>query len=165
MIKSLSKKSSSGYTILEIIISIFILVLLFRIGQAGYSALILKKSLETTKKSVISDIRLAQEYASAGKATTGCSGLNGYSFISTSGSNSYYTINADCGPGTTIEIKKVYLSKLAKGINISSANVMFKVLGMGTYFPGGGNSATFILTQQTTLSSVNIVVTSGGEIQ
>jgi type IV fimbrial biogenesis protein FimT len=167
MIKFLPTKKSSGYTIIEIIISIFIIIILFSAAQAGYRVFILEKSLETAKSQIISDLRLAQSYAMSGKKPTGCSGLNGYNFT-TSISNNSYTITANCGgdtAGENVEIKTVELSKVAKGINIANnISLTFKIMGMGTNISAGA-SVFFDLNQQTTGYSRRITISSGGDIK
>jgi len=167
MIKYLPTKKSSGYTIIEIIISVFILIIIFSVAQAGYRVFILEKSLETAKSQIISDLRLAQGYAMSGKKPTGCSGLNGYNFTTYITSNSY-TITANCGDNTAgenVEIKTVELSRIAKGINIATdVNITFKIMGMGTNIPEG-TSVFFDLNQQTTGYTRRITISSGGDVQ
>lgn len=160
---NLSKSLNSGYTIIEVVISIFILILIFSVAQANYKQFTFNKTLDAVKSEMISDIKLAQEYALAGKTTTGCVGLNGYMF-STDVANNKYSIMANCA--TNIVIKEVSLAKLAKGVNISGSNtsILFKVLGGGTNIDAGGN-IVFQIIQQTTNDTRSITVSSGGDVK
>ena len=163
MVKHLPIQKSSGYTIIEIIISLFILIILFAVAQANYRQFILAKSLDAVKSRIISDVKLTQEYALAGKTTATCTGLNGYLF-STSVTNNNYTISADCT--TDVLIKTVKISDVAKGISFSGSgiSVLFKVLGGGTNITAGGN-VPITITQQTTGNTRIVTITSGGEVK
>lgn len=159
----LPKQTPSGYTIIEIIISLFIIIILFSVVQANYRQFILAKSLDSVVSQIISDIKLTQEYALAGKKPPLCTGLNGYIYA-TDVTNNKYVISADCE--TDITIKEIYLSKIAKGISFSGSNssVLFKILGGGTDITAGGN-VTLTVTQQTTGNTRVVVITSGGEVK
>ena len=162
MKKHLSIQISSGYTIIEIIISVFILVMLFASIQAGYRQYILVKSLDSAKGMIVSDIKLAKEYALAGKKPPGCMGLSGYIY-STDSTNNRYFIIADCI--TDVEIKKVDIANLARGIIIGSdISVLFKIMGMGTNVPEG-SYRSFNLSQQTTGNIRTVTITSAGEVK
>src|SRR4030042_6970530 len=106
MKKYLPKQYPAGYTIIEIIISLFIIIILFSVVQANYRQFILAKSLDAVVSQIISDIKLTQEYALAGKKPALCTGLNGY-FFATDLTNNKYTVTADCE--TDITIKEMYL--------------------------------------------------------
>lgn len=167
MMKHLPTQKSSGYTIIEIIISIFILVIIFSIAQANYRQFILNKNLDAIKSQIISDVKLAQEYALSGKKPATCIGLNGYIFTITPNSNpnlNYYRIMADCA--TDEEVKRVYLSKIAKGIIFSGSdpNILFKNLGSGTNIPAG-TSRQITITQQTSGNTRIITISSGGDVK
>lgn len=154
--------NSSGYTIIEIIVSIFIVVTLFSLVSAGYRQYILKKNLDVVKATIVSDIKLAQEYALAGKKPTGCDVLNGYIF-QTFTSGNRYTLRADCT--SDVEVKAVVLSKVASGINLLTNNsVLFKSMGLGTDIAAGGSRA-FSIRQQTTMATRTITIYSGGEVR
>jgi Tfp pilus assembly protein PilE len=162
MVKHLPKKYSSGYTILEIIVAVFILVILFSAVSAGYRQYILKRNLDSVKSQIISDIKLAQEYAIAGKKPPDCDVLNGYIF-STFITGNRYTLTADCTNDQIV--KTVETSKLATGINIQSdIVVIFKTMGMGTNIPVGSNRV-ITLGQQTTGTTRTITITPGGEVR
>lgn len=162
MIKHLPDSRSSGYTIIEIIISLFILMMIFSVVQANYRGYVQRSSIDMARNQMISDMKLAREYALAGKKPDTCTNLLGYVFRTyTSGSR--YTITADCD--TDVLVKTVFISDIAKGISITTDNnVIFRISGLGTNITAGG-SRTFTLRQQTSLITRTVTVTSGGEIR
>jgi Tfp pilus assembly protein PilE len=172
MIKDLPKKNTSGFSIIEIVISLFILIVLFSVTQAGYKEYILKRSLDTAKKDIISDIKLAQSYASSGKSYSTCSTVNGYSFSVNSSSSSginNYEIWADCvSAGSTSFVKQINMLDKYKGKIYfqwdDSPVITFKVLGRGVIFANGAKSDVITIIQLTTGDTRTITVTSGGEI-
>jgi type II secretory pathway pseudopilin PulG len=166
MLKNLPTQKSFGYTIIEIIVSIFILIIIFSAVQAGYRVFILQKSLGSVKSQIISDIKLAQQYAMSGKKPTGCSGLNGYRFTTISNTDpdlNYYQIWSDCD--TDVKVKEVYLKNIAKQVSFTSVNpnVLFKVLGAGTDI-GEGLTRTITLSQSGG-GTMTIIITPGGEVK
>lgn len=153
---------SSGYTIIEIIISLFILIMVFSVVQANYRQYIQRSSIDLARNQMISDIKLTREYALAGKKPTGCDNLTGYIFRAISVDSSY-TITADCD--TDVLIKTIILSDISKGTSIiGNSSVIFRVRGLGTDIATGGNR-TFNLRQQTSSITRTVTVTSGGEIR
>ena len=169
MIKDLPTQKSSGYTIIEILISVFILVIIFSSVQAGYRTFILQKSLETVKSQIISDLKLAQEYAMSGKKPAGCSGLSGYQFrayYNATPDNNYYRINAACSSGISM-VKEVYIKNIAKQVRFTGADatpyLLFKVIGGGTNIDES-LTKTYSLTQAGG-ATLTITVTPGGEIR
>lgn len=168
----LSKKSSSGYTIIELIFSIMILVIVFTVAQANYRQYIFNKNLDSVKSNIVSDLRLAQESALSGKKSTTCSVLNGYTFTlnAASGATSY-SIRASCG-ATTELIKTVVLSDLSANVtanysgNTGTANgILFKVLGGGNDIRSSNTNVVITLSQKTTNYSRIITISPGGEIK
>ncbi len=160
MIRKLPKTNSSGYTIIEIIVSLFIIIILFSVVTVNYRQYILKKNLDAVANQMVSDIKLAQSYALAGKVPPGCTNLKGYIFRTSVGNNSY-SITADCD--SEISVKTVKISSIVTGISLSTGNnVRFNSLGNGT-----SNSAdvTFTLQQQTTSNSRSITIMPGGAIK
>ncbi len=170
MMKYLPNQKSSGYTIIEIIISIFILAIIFSVVAANYRQYILKTSLDAVKSQIVSDIKLAQEYALAGKKPPSCTGLNGYYFRIYSDTNpdlNYYRIYANCG-STDILVKEVYLKSAAKQVLFTGSDtspyLLFKILGGGTNITEG-SSKVYTIKQQTSDTIKTITITSGGEVK
>ena len=173
MIKSLSKiyyskrnkkypSVSPGFAILEIIIPLFILIIMFSVAQANYRGFITEKNLDTARDRIISDIRLAQQQAQAGKMPSGClTPLDGYRFITSSSS---YEIQADCA--TDVSVKTVQLSSFSSGLSLTSGQVIyFRILGKGPVFPPSfSDSITLTLSQQTGGTRA-ITISVGGEIR
>jgi len=154
--------TSSGFTILEIIISLFILIIMFSVAQANYRGFITEKNLDTARDRIISDIRLAQQHAQAGKMPSGClTPLDGYRFITSSAS---YEIQADCA--ADVSVKTVQLSSFSSGLSLTSGQVIyFRTLGKGPVFPPFfPDTLTLTLTQQSG-GTKTITVSVGGEIR
>ena len=168
----LPKKRASGYTIIELIISIFILILIFTVAQTNYRGYILNKSLDAARSQMISDIRLAQEYALAGRKSLTCSGLNGYTFTLNAASNATsYLVRASCG-GSFETVKSVSLSIIATNVtaNYSGSTgttngILFKILGQGNDISTTNTNVVITLSQETSGYSRAITISQGGEIK
>lgn len=154
---------SPGFTILEIIISLFIMIIIFSVAQANYRGFITDKNLDAARDRIVSDIRLAQQHAQAGKKPSGCtSELGGYFFNTNS---SGYEILADCGT-LGVSVKTVQLDSFSEGLSLNNGQMYFRTLGKGPVFPTAyPDSLTLTLTQQTTGKTRTITVTVGGEIR
>lgn len=149
-----------GYTIIEIIIAVFILIIIFSFAQANYRQFIYRKSLESVKSQIVSDIKLARVYALTGKKSSTCTGWAGYLFFI---NPTNYSIVSDCA--TDEIVKTVQLPSIAKGVtSATTRSVLFKALGKGTSLTFG-TDLVITLSQQTTGAVSTITITSGGEIR
>jgi prepilin-type N-terminal cleavage/methylation domain-containing protein len=121
-----------GYTLIELLIVISIIALVFGVGTASYRNYQGRQLFEASVREILSDLRLAQEYALAGRSE-GCSQFEGYVFESAqNGLN--YSIYRRCGgnnvlyknkslpSGTTIQVR---------GNNNGDRNFRFNALGKG----------------------------------
>jgi prepilin-type N-terminal cleavage/methylation domain-containing protein len=159
---------SSGYTLIEILVSLTIVGLIFSFGFVNFREFSRRQGVISAARSLKGDLRLAQEQALAGKKPAGaeCGGTNtlsGYRFNITSPTS--YTVEAQCSgvPGIT-QTKEVVLSS-DLSLSIPSPNpIIFKILGQGTNIPAG-NEATITITQTGTNNTTTITVTSSGEIK
>jgi len=155
-----------GYTLIEILVAITIMVLLFLTGFASYREFSRRQELVSAVRQVHGDIRQAQENAIASKKPAGCAVLDGFYFVVIPAGS--YEIRWVCGASTGIE-KSV---TLPAGITISglspnltpSNSILFKTLGQGTNIAAAG-STSFILTQANYAKTATITVTAGGEIR
>ena len=155
-----------GYTLIEILVALTIMVLLFLTGFASYRAFSRRQELISAVRQVQGDIRQAQENAIASKKPAGCGTLDGYRFVVIPTGS--YEIRWVCGAITGVD-KSV---TLPAGITISglspnltpSNSILFKTLGQGTNIPAGGTTS-FTLTQANYAKSATIIVTAGGEIR
>lgn len=157
----------AGYTLVEILVTLTIISLLFTFGYVSFRDFSRRQALINAASMIQGDLRLAQ-----GDATTGqkpddvsCSApntLNSYDFNVFS--NAEYMIEANCsGSVTAIIVKDV---NLPDGITISTPSpnpLIFKILSQGT----NADVVPWVLTvtQAGTLSTTNVSVNSGGDIQ
>lgn len=152
--------NKGGFSLIELLVVISILLIIFTFALPNYRNYQRRQALDSVAKGIVSDLRLAQEMASAGNKPTGCGGtpLEGYQFAEIS--TSQYSILAKCGTNT-FTYKTVSLS----GVTISvSKTILFKILGQGTDIVSG-TSMPITLTQTPTGSTRNIEVDSGGRIE
>lgn len=150
-----------GYTLIEILVSLMIISFLFGFGYVSFRDFSRRQALAGTAKEIQGDLRLAQSQASSGQKPGTCVvNLDGYRFKVYS--TSEYKLEAVCG-ATVSETKDVIISP-DLSISLSPNPMMFKVLGQGTDL-ASGEDALITLTQIGTNNSVNITVSSGGEIK
>jgi len=156
-----SSKKSFGYTLLETLIVISISVLLFSIVYANYRDFSRRQILEEVAKQVVSDLRLAQEYALAGRKEASCITLTGYEFERTATTG--YRINDVCTSGGGTEIKAITLPTDIQIGNFSPApsRFTFRVLARGTDRNG---DISFTLTQVSTGRTKTITISKNGNI-
>lgn len=137
------KFKSAGYSLLELLVVVSIMGIVFAGGFASYRDYQRRQNLESIVRLVRGDLRLAQEYALAGKKPTDAgnpcltSSLIGYAFDRGGGTygNSSYTIKAVCGNGDyTVKLVDFYADFPTIQLQpYNPGNVLvFKVLGRGT---------------------------------
>jgi prepilin-type N-terminal cleavage/methylation domain-containing protein len=157
----------SGYTLIELLVTLTIVGLLFGFGFVNFRDFSRRQSLQGAAEKIRGDLRLAQSDALSGqKPSSGCPTLDSYGFYVTSTS---YSLYAYCTSGKQVDIKDVTLpSDISISISPSTLNpIKFKVLGQGTNIPASPTpaTATITLTQANTGSTARITVTAGGQIQ
>lgn len=160
----MTNENKKGYTFIEILVALTIVGLIFGIGYVNFRDFSRRQALSGTARSVMGDLRLAQEQALAGKKPSAafCNSpnqLNGYNFRVNSSTS--YQLEANCSGGNVVT-KSV---TLPTGISLSTPSpnpITFKILGQGTNLSA---DATITLTQPGTSNTKQIVVTSGGEIK
>jgi prepilin-type N-terminal cleavage/methylation domain-containing protein len=133
--KRTETEPQKGYSLVEMVVVVFIIVILFGLGIANYGNYSRREAYNNVLEQIVSDMRLTQEYALAGKKPSGCDVLNSYQFRR---SNAHqYVIEADCSNSDYI-VKTV---NLATTLEINFINphrpspnhtVQFYVLGRGT---------------------------------
>lgn len=150
-----------GYTLVEILIVISIIGLFTGAGIVEYRSYSRRQALTSATRSLVADIRLAQEYALSGKRPTGCTpdiDLIGYYFKITAAN---YTVSAACTalPANYPVVKTVLTPS---GITYTPAgNFTFKVLGAGL-LTGANYSIT--VKQPSTNTTQTVTVTHDGQI-
>lgn len=88
-------KQSSGFTLIEILVSISILAILFSFGVTTYIDFNRRQLVAQTAKNIAEDLRLTQSYAENNQKPTGCDTLQSYS-LDFNLAQRTYTINAHC---------------------------------------------------------------------
>ncbi len=144
----------SGYTLIELLVGLTIISIVFSIGFAGYRDFSRRQTVVGVTKSIISDLRNAQQLALIGQKPDTCTRLSGYTFTAVSSTN--YTISANCINGN-IEVKNIVLPT---NITISLGSIMFKVLGQGTNLSA---AYTFTITHISGITGI-INIKKGGTI-
>lgn len=159
----------SGYTLIELLITMTIVTIVFTIGLVSFRDFSRRQALTGILKSVKADLRLAQQYALTGKKPLDCDSsytLSGYTFDIT-GDYSYDLV-ANCTNGAltnNVIVKSVDLSVNEVKISTSPAipdSVLFKVLGQGTDLTG---PLTINFVHDFAGTSGNIVVGTGGDVE
>ena len=151
-----------GYTLVEILIVTVIIGLFTSAGIIGYRSYSRRQALTSATRSLVADIRLAQEYALSGKRpASGCTNLDliGYQFKINTLATATYVISAACtGPVYTV-IKTV---PFPSDITYTPAgNFVLKVLGEGLTT---GADYSITVTQKSSTNFQTVTVTHDGKI-
>lgn len=166
----LKKLYSAGFTLIELIVVVVIIITLTGLGIAGYNSFNQRQTLRQAAEEVKSNLRDAQNRALSGeKDCTICRGADltcgtnddpvlNYWLFSITGATTY-TISGSCGA-------LAFGSKsftLATGLSFSPAtlNIYFKTLAHGITNQG---TVTITITQASTGNTINITITPSGEI-
>ncbi len=155
--------SLGGYTIIELLIVVMVMVMVFGLGVIRYRDFQRRQALSAAARTLITDLRFAQERALAGNKPATCTTLSGYVLHRVSASS--YDIRVRCLPGPTDSVTKseteVGFASKHPGITLSVfSDVFFKVLGEGV-----GSAVSITLTQANTSFTKVVNITTGGEIQ
>jgi prepilin-type N-terminal cleavage/methylation domain-containing protein len=151
-------KLKKAFTLIELLIVVFVIATLFGFGYANYRNYIRRQSLISAARQMEGVIKQAQSYAlSARKPETCTTVLDGYKF-KLNADNSY-EIAAYCQKDISIEGSKVYLPE---GITMSfnRSSVMYKTLGHGTDLT---DTLVITLLQEATQNTAVVrIISSGG---
>lgn len=152
-----------GFTLIEILVAISLLVILGGAGLVGYRQAARRQAVDGAAEKVVGALRQAQANAASGvKDTVACGSRQLTGWRVTFAANSY-TIEGVCG-AVTFGSKSEGYSREVVGIGVTplpSANPMlFKVLNQGTNIPVSTNVtvAGYGLTKV-------ITVTASGDIK
>ena len=158
----------SGYTLIEILVSLTIIGLLFGIGYVNFRDFSRRQAIAGAAKKIQGDLNLTQQLALSGQKPDdiNCNPpnlLSGYNFKIIPPSE--YVIEANCtGSSTAVIYKNVALSSDIIISSDSLTTISFKVLGQGTNIVQGG-SVVLTLTQSQTKNKFDITIGAGGNIQ
>src|SRR3989344_4126532 len=165
----------SGFTYIELLISMLVMFLLFGVGFANYRDFQRREQVQSAARMVLSDLRLAQESALSGrKVCPSTEVLLNYSFQYVDPDT--YNISEVCTPIATpiiTLIKSVDLQGALFDVNstfITSADtggtIRFLPVGKGTNITAGAQRSIILRHSSTSLTSVTetISVFSSGAI-
>ena len=153
----------SGYTLIEILVSMSIIGLIFNFGYISYRDFARRQSLLGNARNLRADLRLAQEQAMSGKkpSSVACSGegsLVGYDFYLDSATS--YVIQANCTGGLVDD--KVVETSSEISLTTDTPRFTFYVIGKGTSL---SEPAIITLTQTATENTQIITISPEGEIK
>lgn len=159
--KTPNGKSKKGYTLLELIISITIIVTVFTIGLANYQSFARRQTLLGATAKLKTDLRLVQELALAARKPEGgvCDSLEGVRILNTSPTT--YKVRAVCKNGTHDVGMPYDLTDKYRNVRVSNFNILFKVLGQGV---DTDSDITIVVTNELTSETRQVTITKGGEV-
>ncbi len=150
--------STAGFTLIELIVSIAILLLLIGGLLASYNNYTQGQQVRQSALTVKANLRLAQTWAfSALKPTSGCTELVGYTVGFSAGA---YTMQASCAPEGMAGL--ITTVSLPTGVTFSPVpqQLTFGVLAQGLITPGAAVTITLSGFNKT----YQLVVSPGGDI-
>lgn len=157
-------QSKKGFTFIELLVVIATMVILFGVGYANFRDFQRRQYLESARRMMISDLRLAQEYALAGRGCGTQNVLNHYSFKIINPTS--YRIEAVCGNNVVMSVKGVNMPSDIRISSPSSFDLWFYPLGKGTNIQGEQTVITLEFGQQQNgLLSTTITISRGGTIK
>ena len=149
------KKSCSGYTLIELLVTITIITLLFSIGMAQYNRFNRRQILAKAKDELVSNLRLAQSKSLAAEKPASCTGtITGHKvkFIN----DQSYKIVAVCGNEVDLKTDIVLPTGVTK--KAGPNEVFFRVLSQGSPTDASLTLSGFGETEK-------ITITTAGEIK
>lgn len=155
LIRSLATSLYDGFTLIELIVAVAIMMLLLGTGLISYLQFNDRQSLITVGEDMIGIVRMAQMRARAGDRPAGCDRLEAY-YLRAPLQSSSITLLADCENDEVIH--STY--ELKSGVvTAQSLDMGFRVLHGGVINPGT------IALQSPQGLQYEFVVTEGGEVQ
>lgn len=157
------KIRNSGFTLVELLITVFIISSMFAFGYANYRQYSQRQAHIALARQIEGDLILARNYANSGKKTASCSTstLNGYEFVWDGVAT--YSIYAVCDGSPTGDavISHTIDTTNYKLDTCSSGDFMFKTLGNGTDL---SSDCTITLRQEALGRDLHINVSKSGGI-
>lgn len=156
----------SGFTLVELVIVVVIMMLVFGAGMANMRGFQRRRVLDSATSRIVSHLRLAQQLAMSGAKPSSCTGtLEGVLFVRLDGTR--YNIVARCRNGAVealIIINPSPYNLLPDYANVSytlpGSSVSFNTLGRGVV-----EAKTITLTHSDLAANPRtITITTGGEI-
>jgi prepilin-type N-terminal cleavage/methylation domain-containing protein len=143
-----------GFTLVELIVAVSILLLITGAGIASYINLNDRQTLITTAKDLQSYMRAAQKKARAGDKPSGCDTLNSYGLVSAGASPTIVSLKAICDSGSFTSDTLTFPASVTLQ---NALDMEFLVLSGGV-----NNSGTVVLQGKT--KTYTFDVNAGGEI-
>lgn len=119
------KTNSKGFTLLELLVSVFIITMMSGLFLVNYESTNSRTQLINAAQQLASDIRLTQEYSLGSKEYKGAISPGGWGirFQSDAANNTYYTIFSDVDEDMAYDAVEEYQKiNLPNGITIGSIN-------------------------------------------
>ena len=160
MIRQLHSKRD-GFTLIEILMVCVISVMFLGVGFAGFRDFSRRQEVLVARRTVLSDLNLAQKNAQTGTKPDSCNGsLEGYSFEITSTNPARYEVSAVCTNNEVLQLTK----SLSTGVTINTPAtnpIIFGPLNRGTNLPRN-TPVSLVLTSEGHTQTISI--TWAGEI-
>ena len=149
-----------GYTFVEILVVLLIMTIFLGVGVVSFRGFERRQEVEAGAREIISNLRLAQNEASAGVKPAGCVGeLKGHRFRAISGSPSGYQVHAVCD--NAVLVKESFLAG-SVSLTETGGDILFNTLAQGVDLTGSGR---ILITSSSENRCVGITVTEEGEIR
>ena len=140
------RDKTNGYTLIELLFVMVVMVILFSVGYANYRSYSIRKQVQSVADQIKSTLRYAQESALSGRLPTGCTNFAGYA-LEFDEVNGIYQVGAYCNGvlDTTSGFYKTTTVSLPISFDVKpysggSPEVLFKPLTGGASFPSGSSS-------------------------
>lgn len=145
-----------GFTLIEMMIVVTIMLFLFSAGLASYMKFNDNQVVLATGKQIQLMLRTAQKKARVGDKPSGCSILQGYQLSGSTAANAVVTLNAICNVSTLVAVETY---TMPTDVTLASAlSITFKVLTAGTDQPGT------VTVQNSNSTNFSFTVGAGGDI-
>ncbi len=163
-------RNSSGFTLIEILITLAISSALIGVTVAGYGDFASRQAVDSATRVLYSGLRLAQSKATSGEKPASCSGsFDGYRFrfLSSGGNITSFEMRPICSgtelTGTTTALPTNVTYTLS---GTTPSFFTFKPLGLGTdVSPASPATITVSRSVAGATRSFVVTVTSSGEIK
>jgi prepilin-type N-terminal cleavage/methylation domain-containing protein len=157
-----------GYTLLELLIVVSIMVFIFVMGFNSYRDYQRRQALESGVRQVRADLSLAQTYAITGRKPDSSpdnicetTALKGYAFVRLDSDT--YKIDAQCEGGNYTVRDSIAMPSDTQITSVSESDtIIFNVLGRGVNRTG---DTTIVIRSIAASTTSQIIITKSGEIK
>ena len=149
--KSLIRQLAEGFTLIEMIIAVVIMMLLLGLTLVGYASYNDKQKVKQAALTLKSDLRMARTNATSGKKPQSCSVTDTFKGYKVSFLSSSYTIVPQCSSGDVVGESVT--------VNLPITVTFFPVPSSFVYYPltqGVSSGQSIVLTNGST--SVTLVI-------